>query len=323
MTKKLFITQLFIVSLFSFLFVAVTTVHAAEFNLGIYPPLLKVNIKPGKTITQVFRIDNYSNSNKIIVARLVPFQDADLFGNPQIDPQKQPKWLSYFSLANSAIKLGQPFEIKANSSEQLILSLDVPSIAPMGDIYGTLLISTYQTGAADKNLIGSSVLGSIGSNLLITINSQENPTTILSVKSILPEKRLSLKIGNFYFIDNITPIKFEVIAQNNGDYLSETKGIFKIEKNSGQPVHLYSIMPQYVISHTERQLQSEEGAYFQYTPSITDMGVYKAKVEINSPNGNASDFIEIILFPFKAIIGLGLILIILTVVSKIAYKPSN
>ena len=65
-----------IISFLFFLFTP-SSVSAAGYGLSVYPPLLRVHIKPGKSITQVFKIDNLTSDDKFFVARLIPFSDSE------------------------------------------------------------------------------------------------------------------------------------------------------------------------------------------------------------------------------------------------------
>ncbi|KKT72793.1 MAG: hypothetical protein UW68_C0025G0008, partial [Candidatus Collierbacteria bacterium GW2011_GWB1_44_6] len=280
-----------------------SSVSAAGYGLSVYPPLLRVHIKPGKSITQVFKIDNLTSDDKFFVARLIPFSDSDTLGNPKIDLRATAPWLSYFSLANSNIKFGDPFLIKGGSSEQLIVNLSAPENAPVRDIYGSLLISTY----ANINGIdyqGSLVSATVGSNLLITISQEANPPTLLRVEDISPESGSVIKIGNYYIADNITPLSFRANALNLGDFTAETKGIFKVTGRSDQPIHLEGILPINVISKTKRALLNSEGGKFTFTPDLGRLGIYQVTVSIKTDNANAENSINLILFPFKILIGL-------------------
>lgn len=295
---------------------------AQDFDLSINPPLLRVNIKPGKTITQVFKIDNNSPQNRTFVARIVPFTTSDDLGNPILDPSLQPSWLSYFSLANSEIKLNEPFEIKANSSEQLILSLSVPDTAPLKDLYAALLLSTYGNDIS-TNFQGTNVRASIASNLLITVSTQLSPATLLKITEFHPDAGSYLRIGSLYFIDNITPVSFFASVKNDGDFTAETKGIFKIQKGSKDPVLLQSILPQYVIAKSERKLINSDDQDFNITPSASLIGLYQARIEIHSDNGNSVGQIDIIFFPVKIILGFFVGLSLLLIIVNIAFRPQE
>lgn len=297
-------------------------IFAQEFNLSLYPPLLRINIRPGKSITQVFKISNNSPENKTLVARIVPFTSSDQIGNPILNPNLKTKWLDYFSLANSEIKIGEPFEVKANSSEQLILSLSIPDTAPLKDIYAALLISSY-SNELNSNLQGSDIKASIASNMLITVSSQLSPATVLKVIEFAPKSGSYLRIGNVYITDNITPLTFEAIAKNDGDFTAETKGIFKIQKGDKEPVHLQSILPQYVLGKGERKLINGDDKDFNYTPSVGVIGFYQARIEIHTDNANTTSQIDIVFLPIKIFFGFLVGLSLLLIIVNIAFKPEE
>ncbi|KKU32599.1 hypothetical protein A3K29_05620 [Candidatus Collierbacteria bacterium RIFOXYB2_FULL_46_14] len=279
-----------------------TATHAVGYGVSLNPPLLRVNIKPGKTITQVFTITNLNNEEKLLVARIVPFTQSDDRGNPSIDMKSSPSWLNYFSLANTNIRLGSPFTVKAKSSEQLILTLSIPANAILRDLYSTLLITTY-SNVAGIVYQGSQVSATIGANLLVTIHSDINPPTILKITSVLPQTGAFFKIGNFYFADNITPLTFSASVKNEGSFTSETKGIFKVTGHDDTPIYLEGVLPVYVISNTQRVLLNTKGENFYFSPNLTQIGFFKAVVQINSENSHTGNSVDIFFFPFKIIAG--------------------
>ncbi len=315
MKNLIIITLLFTITQAAF----IKPAHAANIGLSIYPPLVKINIKPGKTITQVFKIENLSENSKFLYARIIPFTESDNQGNPIIDPKNTAKWLEYFSLANSKIELGKPFELEAGKSDQIILSINIPKTAPLKDLYATLLISTYQT-EINPNFQGTYVNASIGSNLLLTISSQANPSTILRITDITPEFGKYLKIGDIYIIDSITPISFTANAKNDGDFLAETKGIFKIERNENTPIHIVPVLPQYVIAKSDRVVSTLNSQSFLFEPSAEMIGKYTARIDIKSENANTSSSITLIILPIKILIGIAASIIFLTVILKITRK---
>ena len=320
--RHIYITKILLSLVFTLGLIGISTTPtlAADFELAIYPPLLRVNIKPGKNITQVFKIDNLSSEPKTLVARLIPFTDSDRFGNPILDPSFQAKWLEYFTLANSEIELGKPFEIGAGQSDQLIVSLAIPQSAPLKDLYATLLISTYSNNI-DTSLLGSNLKASIGSNLLITVNNQLSPATLLKIIDFAPEQGTYFKLGDIYVMDSITPSTFYATASNEGDFTAETKGLFKIQTASGKPIQLQSILPQYVIAGSQRKLINGSSEDFNFTPSISLIGSFLAQIEIHSDNVNTSSQINIIFLPFKIIFGLAVGISLLLIIINLSIKP--
>ena len=297
--------------------------HAANIGLSIYPPLVRVVIKPGKSITQAFSITNLSKEDTTLIARLVPFTSSDSLGNPNIDPRSTAPWLDYFSLANSYIKLGEPFEIKAEKSEQIILALSIPPTAPLKDLYATLLVTTYTNALPNQSLQGSSLSASIGSNLLVTINTQSSPATILKIVDLEPEKNKYIKLGNYYLLDNITPIYFTAKAENDGEYTAETKGVFKIQQGETPPIDQQSVLPQYILAKSQRLLSNLEDTKFHFSPSFNQIGKYTVGVDVRSENANASTKIEVIFIPGKILLGIFLALLFLNITLKISTAGKN
>lgn len=319
MIKKILIST---ISIVTFLFLNNNTVHAANYGLSISPPLLRVHIKPGKSITQVFKIENLSSTDKTLIANIVPFTEADNYGNPVLNPKANAPWLNYFSLANTAIKFNEPFSITAGASEQLIVSLTVPEDAPRKDIYATLMVSTYEN-SVNQTFQGTSVRATIGSNMLITLSSQAYPDTILKIEDFYPLEGTYIKIGSLYLVDSITPLKFTAIIKNEGDFTAETKGVFRISTAKNKPVYLEGILPVNVIAKSRRQLLSTNANSFEFTPSLAQIGFHQIALEIKTDNSNTSSVINFFFFPLKLSLGLLISISLIISIVKITSKTTK
>jgi len=296
--------------------------QAVGYGLSISPPLLRIHIKPGKSITQVFTIQNLSNTDKTLVANIVPFSEADQYGNPILDPKANASWLEYFSLVNSQIKLNSPFIIPKESSEQLILSLSIPETAPLKDLYATLIVSTYDN-SQNQEFMGTSVKATIGSNLLITISSSAFPDTILKIENFIPIKGTYLQLGNLYFVDSITPITFTATVYNEGSFTAETKGVFRVLTNKNKPVFLQGVLPVNVIAKSKRQIVNTNGLPFEFSPSTGNIGSHQISLEIKTENSNTQTTINVFFFPLKLSLGLLLTIIIIFSIQKFTEKPQE
>lgn len=319
MIKKLFLITIIIFSVFV---LSPSISHAANYGLSIYPPLLRIHIKPGKAISQVIKIDNLSSSEKILVASIIPFTQADNNGNPVLDPKATAPWLDYFSLANSKIKLDEPFSIPAGSSEQLVLSLSIPENSPLRDLYATLTVSTYDNSLGQA-FQGTSIRATIGSNMLITVSSQAFSDTILKIENFFPLEGTYLKIGNLYFVDNITPLKFTATVINEGGFAAQTKGVFRVTTPKNKPVHLEGILPVNVIAKSTRRLVNIDGTDFELLPSLSNIGSHELTLEIKTDNSNTQSTINVFFFPLKLCLGLFLTLFIVKSISKFTEKATK
>lgn len=292
-------------------FVKAETVHA-KIGLSVEPSLVKIQIKPGKAITKAFTIENSSDIEKQIVVRLVPFEKSDNLGNPLIDVKNNSPWLKYFSLSNTNIKFNEPFTVKQNSKEQIVLSLSVPEDASVEDLYATLLFSTYENNLP-VDTKGTIVSASIGSNLLVTVTSEANPKTIIKINNISITSP-HLKIGRNILADSLTAIVYELSVSNTGNHITETKGATSIHKGDFV-MSVEKLLPQYIISKASRKLLSIDGnSSFTYQPSPLAFGWYSIKTNIKSDNTNSNNSVDIFIFPFKISAGIIIALFLLKTV---------
>jgi hypothetical protein len=311
-----------LIIIITILFLLPKPVSAQGLDLSLSPPLLQATIKPGKSISQVFTIYNNSSSPTKLTPKIIPFLPEDDQGNPSLKPQSNPAWLSYFSLVNTNIRLGQSFTLQANKSEQLVLSIKIPENTPPTDHYATLLVSSED----DTSNHTTSITGSIGANILLTIAGQAAPPTILNITKLEPTNTRYVKIGQTYILDNLSPIQFTAKLENLGLHLTEAHGLFQVHKGA-KVTHIQSLLPINVLAQSTRELVApcpsealcEGGSpsgQLKFNPKITNIGQFKASINIRSENGSSQNSINIILIPIKAGIGLILGLTILKFILK-------
>lgn len=295
-----------------------TETAQARTGLSVDPAIVKIQIKPGKAITKAFTIQNNSDTKKELVVRLVPFEKADINGNPIIDIKNNSPWKKYITLSNTNIRFDEPFILDENSKEQIVLSISIPENANIEDFYATLLFSTYSNETA-ANSEGTIISASIGANLLVTTTQQADPKTIVKIDNIQIISPNHLKIGRRIYADSLTPLVFQITANNAGNHITETKGTVTVTKNE-EVLSQQGILAQNIISKSTRQLLDKNGnKSFTFKPSMTSFGSHKINVHIKSENTNSSNSIEVFIFPAKLIIGL----IIAIVLAKNIFKFSN
>lgn len=307
-------TYILLISLLFLPFFA-TPIHAQQFQLGINPPLIRAIVKPGKSFTQTYIVRNESNINQTVVARIIPFDKATEDGNPILNPSATAPWINNFLLANSDIALGEPFEIKASSQRQLVLNFQTPQEISFSDHYATLLISTYNPQGPTEKL-GSSVTASIASNLLITINNQVSPATLVRVSNLIPTNNLLFKSGNLYVLDNLTPTHFTAVLQNDGNFTTESIGTFKILDKQDHLIFTDSILPQYVIARSTRRLLSSSDGDFIFKPNATTLGHHKVQLAITNDSTNSLGQIEVFYLPVKSLSAILILAIFISVIFK-------
>lgn len=305
--------RLLILLIISFL-IAPSSAHASQaLGLSVSPSLLQVTIKPGKTITQVIKVTNLSSSSTELIARPIPFTPDNTGATPVLNPSLEPEWLNYFSFSNADIAINQPFTLGAKESTQLVLSIKVPQNAVLGDHYVTLLITSYEPTTA--TVFNTHLSNSVGANILVSITDTEYPPVNLEISSFKPlTKPLLQPKPDIYLYDNLTPISFLVFTKNASRFLTEVRGLMSI-KQANHPRHLQTLLPSYVLANSERELIASESAALTYHPSITDIGVFTATLNLYTPSASTSTSIRLILVPIRLITAL-LIVIVLTFIFK-------
>lgn len=293
--------------------------NAESFSLSINPPVAQIIIKPGKSITNVFTIKNLANIPQTFTVRLIPFTSGDTWGNPHLLPSHNPDWLKYFSLVNSDISLDEPFEIGANTSQQLVLSLSVPDNAPLTDHYATLLVTQTTPPAGD--LENTRLSGSIGANILLSINTTDLPSSTLSISGFSISPSPLFKIGNSFVYDNLETLLFEIKAKNPNSHLIQAKGFLKI--TSGDSVIFFrNLLPTYLLANSERYITASGSSTLSFKPALTNIGNVNASLNLFANTASTNTQITLILLPIKALLGLITTVLILLAIFTKRPKPT-
>ena len=311
---------LIFVLVFGFYYFSIATkAQAASLGLSLTPSILEANIRPGKTITQVFTFQNNSDQDQAFVARLIPFTPGDENGNPSLKPNLRPEWLKYFSFANADIELNKPFSLAPNQTTQLILTLTVPNKSLSTDIYATLLVSSI---VKDNRGASSSLGAAIGSNLILTISPVSHPPSLVKISEFVPTKEsYYFRYGDYYIADNLGSITFKSLAKNLGKYFSKTTGQIKIEQN-GKLISTQTLIPNNVLSNSERIIEASPSGILTFKPSWNSLGTFLASIDLHSENSSSHAEINLLILPLKLGISLIISLVILVMVIKTLIKKN-
>ena len=316
-----FSLTLFII-LYYLLFISIhlLPVNAQQISLSISPPLLKVFIKPGKSIMIAYKLEN-NGDPAILSAKVLPFEPLDNMGNIRIKQEFEGP--IRFSLDNADFVFGQPFFMKTRDSQQLLLRIRVPEGAPVGDYYYTLLAES-QPPPILEGAASSGAKATIGSNTLITVTNSGRIDVKgkVALFDVLP--RWKFEVGNLKFnvFDSNDKIPVVLIVENKGKNVVTPEGEIIMKGNFGEKAR-YEIIPQNVLAESQRLMTATPSAEIDCagracsTPTSLIIsgffvGLYKLSTTLNfgenSPNIFASaSFIAI---PFKLLIGFVIALVI-------------
>jgi len=291
---RLFPLLLILVFSFSLNLSRPSPTQAQTTSLSIWPPLLEITAQPDQSFTQTYRLKNLGDDTVIQVA-LIPFEPSGDLGHVKLDPnQYQSPALSYFTLDNSSLPFS--FPLPAGASQELTLKLSLPPTAPAADHYLTLLFQ-----ANTQSLItgtGSTILGSIGSNILLAI-SPPNPAS------------LTLKIQDFSitkpFLDSFDSPSFTIKVNNPSPTYLKAVGHIDISNRFTRQTITLPLRSDNILKHSTRQLLTQTS-----WDSLFPLGHYTATLTLNPQNTThtISQTISFWIIPYKALLVISLIFLL-------------
>lgn len=218
---------------------------AAPTSLSLSPPLLEAVVKPGRAITQAYRVANLGSSDLYLRARVVPFTPAGQQGLVKLEPLFGKSKSFLFSLQNADLGLGETFFLPAGDSRQLVLSIATPEEAADTDGYFTFLLEQSEEGEFVVPASGATARFKIGSNILLTVSRDGS----LRFKGGIAD--FAARPG---WSDVFTPVKLVLTAENTGRSFFQTKGEIKILDMFGREKKVLDLRPDNVLAGSRRRL---------------------------------------------------------------------
>lgn len=278
---------------------------AQTYSLAIWPPLLEVMIKPGKSITQPYKLTN-NGDDQTLIARVLPFEPSDSEGN--INLLQLPSLLNplSFSLEGTGTSLGKPFLIKSGETKDLYLKINVPPKAPEKDYFISLVFETTPEGRIGVS--ETQAAAKIASNLLIT-------TSLTGVP--LKKGRLA-EFSCPKIVDSFDMVPFTLKIENLGQSFFKPFGKITIEGLFNQRGEV-KILEKNVLPQFTRDLQ-----VLPWKEKFI-LGPFRAKVEFTvDPPGSGGDTISqeitFLALPYKGVLALIIIVLVLTTISDLPKK---
>ncbi|MDD4027155.1 MAG: hypothetical protein PHO75_03115 [Candidatus Shapirobacteria bacterium] len=280
------------------------------FNLTISPSQSEFILKPGVTLLQAYNIINNSDTSITLNSEILPWIPSGSDGsvnynqainNPNIE----------FSLANSDLKIGQPFVISANSKQQLVLKIKSNPNTGLSDNYYTFFIFQNQNTTTSKDNFTQAV-GKIGSHLLLTVSDTENP----KIESKIENFSISPKIKDVFF----GPITFNGVVKNNSNFFFKINGKITITKND-KIIKEFELNNNNVLNHHARNITCKD-QNCAINPPLWP-GHYLVKVSLD-PSLNAKSYdTSFYVLPISPILFLLLVAGIIFGIKKFNSKPTR
>jgi hypothetical protein len=242
----------------------------SNFNISIFPPQTEFVLKPGITLTRSYEITNNSNESISLNTQVVPFtpqgDDGSVtYQNVAIDPNFS------FSLNNSDIALGQPFNLEPNQKIQLVLKIKTSPTANLSDYYATFFV--YQNlSPFQSNDSFSQATGKIGSHILLSVSSKEDTSPSGQIQKF----SASPKIQDVF----LGSVKFSGQVFNNSNYFFKTDGKITVTKGS-KTIKEFNLVNNNILNHYFRRLTCQDDLSCSLSGPFWP-GKYTATVQLNS-----------------------------------------
>ena len=286
-------------------------------SLSIWPPILEAMIKPGKSVTQVYRLKNEADDTTVTVS-VIPFSAADEFGH--LNLQFGGKLPNYFSLLNADLpELPVTLNLKAGEAQELVLKIAIPEKAEDADYPIALVIESKTTGLLGGS--GSVTRATIASPILLTVSQSGTPNRLAKIETfgIAPARRLLVGyLQGVSLLDSFDPIEFVLRVKNQSFTRLQPIGQIKINNTFGRNVATLPLQADHILAGTIRQLKQSTSEVKEVpTSEVSDLtwfpvfplGRYTAEAEI-TPQDTTNTVSQTIVFwvlPYKALLVLGLL----------------
>lgn len=311
-----------------FLFFPVTNAAAQNFSLAITPPLLEVMIKPGKVITQVYKLTNQGNDAQVYI-NIAPFTPGDKLGNINLkldSTASPPPWLAWFSLQNSDIKLPGGFLLKSGETQELVLKIRVPDNAKELDYYSSLVFQVKPLNSL-VDFSGTQASGIIASNILLTVSKDGLPLKNGSITEFSAFPGFMLPFINIQVFDSFDLVSFNLIAKNSGQTVFKPIGAVKIINSKKKEMEFIEILPQNILVNSQRKLfaKGTDNNILKeiiWQPKGLSFGKYQAQAEflLSGKDNKITSSISFLIFPWKASLGFIIALMITSFIKKMLKK---
>lgn len=274
---------------------------AQTLSLTISPPILEVMIKPGKSITQVYKLTN-NGDPAVVVARIVELGANGIEENPAFALEP---WIG---LLSSDVTIGKPFLLTQGKTKEFILKVNPPEGTPERDYYRVLAFTTKPNPAGDSSQ--SQVSETLGSPLLIT-----------TTKTGFLNK--NVKIVEFdmpKIIDSFGPVKTTIAVANTGTTYTRPVGTINLKGMLGAAA--YEIIPRIILQGQRRSLATEDTSTDTDNPTLKlpgfYFGPYELKVQFTLDSGTKSytETRKFYALPWKLLLALFVFLLMYVAVKK-------
>lgn len=209
---------------------------AQSLALSISPPLLEVMIKPGKSITQVYKLTN-NGEPTIVTIKLVELGANGIKEDTDFLPDK---WISILS---NDLVFDKPFLLGRDKTAEFLLKVNPPAGSSEQDYYRALVFTTTPQAPIDTTM--TSFVQNLVSPVLITVTASGATNKVAQItKFDLP-----------VFIDSFDTLVTDIEVKNTGKTYFRPIGKIALTGPVGRGS--FDLIPQVLMSDQTKKLATE------------------------------------------------------------------
>lgn len=245
--KKIFSKKLkFATTISMYIYLYQNKVEAQEIGMSIYPPLTVIETNSLSSPTAPLYIQNLTDNELEVNIELIPFKSNNYNGEVIIDPSILEN-KAYVQVRDSIQILDNNLKtnsltLKGYEKKELKLNVNISSQDIRGDYYYTIIFNNE--AKINKQTNGSQISPGIASNLILTIG---------------PKSEVMGGINEFSttFYNSKGPVVFRLKVHNGSKNIIQPTGSIKIENIFGQKVGEMKVLPQYILTDSDRYLLND------------------------------------------------------------------
>lgn len=275
-------------------------------GLEISPPLVEVNVDPGKSVSFDIRLRNITATTLVATPTIEDFVSGGEDGQPKLllDNDSEPSPYSFKGWASSLPKL----QLASQEAKTAKITLNVPKDAAPGGHYGVV---RFTAAAPDIEETGVALSASIGTLVLVNVSGE------VTTKAKFEELFVSQNGKKGSFFEN-GPITFTERIKNEGSVHFKPTGTVRITNMFGKEVGVLSVNEK-----GGNILPSGVRKFEQQLKKNWMIGRYSATVDVQYSGQTISGNITFWVIPYKLISMVLGGLILLIVVLKKSIKKYN
>lgn len=257
--KKRIITLIGIIGMY---LVGVAGVRAQSLSLSISPPILEVMIKPGKSVTQVYKIANNGEA-MVTTLKLVEMTEVGIKEDPSFVAE------NWITVATSELIFNRPFLLPAKVEKQLIIRINPPLGTKEQDYYRAIVLTTSPPPAEGTSI--SSFSQQLASPLLIRVTST----------GLLAKSTQITKFDLPTLLDSFTPLKLNIEVKNTGSTYFRPIGKITLTGLVGKGE--YTLAPVVLLVDQTRKLLTENQLGTTVSPPTLSLsGFFLGKYQVGA-----------------------------------------